>query len=427
MPIAPPPVAIAGQTSWQPADYSGVAYDYTKLSTMPSSLYETDGYRERLGENGWEVERVWRCNWSDLAAAMQWFYGYSFMTNQRSLNSQLPSPNGEPAPPQGGNAGGAGSLSRVIPAQDVYRPYLYADHVELLEGAGAFVQDPGLFLKDINGGYIDLAGAPVGGGAVLRAGGAAPLVGVGPQPGARLVANAPPPAPIIDPEGRQPLPGMIYAELSGPGPIGQGVAGNFSDGVATLRVTYRQRPYVVRNDQQNAANPQGELGRYVEREPKYAIQGIPLYSIAKQGQLYFVGTTTPVPEAGVMLVPTVSWRYTHWDLPYYPSAAIAACVGCINRETFDGVAGFPAFDPGTLLCQAPEISWRRNACGQVAFRVTWILDHRSPGWNYFPQATGGFALATFGGGQPAANGSNLVFTPADFSQLFQVGEAFAFL
>jgi hypothetical protein len=116
-PIAPAPV-IRGQTSWQPFDCSGVAFDYTKLASMPPSLYECEGYREHMDEHGWEVERIWRCNWSDLAAAMQWFYGYSFMSNQQQLNTALPSPNGLPKLPQGGNRGDSGQLSRVIPAQD---------------------------------------------------------------------------------------------------------------------------------------------------------------------------------------------------------------------------------------------------------------------------------------------------------------------
>lgn len=420
MPIVQNPPSIISQQTWTPVDNSGVAYDYIKLQSRPGTLDETDGYRERLGPDGWEVERVYLCNWSDLAAAMQWFYGYSTLADQFVLNAQLIGPGGF-APPEADRILKAGNgfpplpapkiLQRVIPAQDSYRPYLYADHVELLEGIGAWVQDPGLFLKDNQGNFLTNNGAP---------------------------ANAPDPKTGFPPNGIR-LPGMVYAELSAVGavnlaaigqpPPGQNLvpSGRFSDGAAKIRVTFRPRPYVVQNDAQMQQNGKGEIGRYVERQPRYAIQGVPLAKIAASGKILKFDqgpyAQTAIPEAGVLLVPTGSWKYVWHDVPFYPQAAILACQGKCNAEPFDGVTGYPQFPAQTILCQAPEIVMKRNASGQPAFTVTWVLDYRPQGWNKFPAGDGNFYQATWGG---TGNTADLVFQPTDFGQLFQVGTTFAF-
>jgi hypothetical protein len=65
MPIAPAPF-IQGQTSWQMVDYSGVAFDFNKLLSMPPSLFEwrgNHGYKEHLDQRDvWEIQRVFRYN-----------------------------------------------------------------------------------------------------------------------------------------------------------------------------------------------------------------------------------------------------------------------------------------------------------------------------------------------------------------------------
>lgn len=450
----PGPASILGQLTWLPANFSGVPFDYTKLWTFPIGLEEIDGYKEELGADGWEVQRCYQCPWSVAAAAMQWFYGFSFQTLQAVYNLKTIAPNGgsegfslstggvgpltdtgSPIVPGGlggllggGGGGGegqlvvenlgpgdsvpeegfiftgsgqlvreefygrlvreppdAGAISRVTPAQDPYRPWLYCDKVELIEGCGAIVQDPQLFLHDIFGDLITITGNPI----------------------TQFGSSGPPPVPLL---------GSVFAEQFSPGV--------FADGKAKFRVTFRQRPYIVLNDAQCAAAGFGEVGRYVEREPDYAIQGLPLNSIKGTGlQLKFyegplIGQT--LPEAGVMLMPTASWRYTWHDVPFYPTTAIAQCQGRINSVPFDGAQGWPLFDPGTLLCQAPKIRKRRNASGQMAFTVTWILDYRPMGWNMFPAGNGAFFGASWGGGPPLDDGANLVFQMTDFAQLFQV-------
>jgi hypothetical protein len=131
-----------------------------------------------------------------------------------------------------------------------------------------------------------------------------------------------------------------------------------------------------------------------------------------------------------LIVPNGSWTYSWIDVPFYPAAAILACQGKVNASTFDGIAGFPAFPPQSLMCMAPEVRMRRNAVGQPSFDIDWILDYRPAGglgWNGFFRAdTQQYEYATFGGGPVKADGSNLVFKTADFGQLFQVGETFAF-
>lgn len=528
-----PPVAnILGNVLWKPFDVSGISLDWGKLESAPKSLVE-DGeqYREILSENGWEVQRTYLCNWSDVPLAMQYFYGYSFAENQFAQDLLCPTWNG--LLPDGSNfdagavkLGASGLLYRVIPAQDPYRPYLYADHVECLGGVGVPLQDPNLFLTNILGQPLDQAGIPLKPGqppSVPTVPPAYPAVGVGPPPsgpyqgffhfegliaifndvrlGDELTLNEvtatiqwndgqiptesagdvaylgqvgqfavsgvrdfKTPGPwnvtviitrgkvedqvtvpinptlertlggavtLPDPLGRTRLPGLVFAENRGPTPtpLDGTLSGSWSDGVAKLRVTYRQRPYVIRNDLQNAVWQQGELGRYVERQPRYAIQGVPLYNVSKSGQqLIFTAAAPPgiagqvVPEAGMMLMPTASWIYRWHDVPFYPDVAIATIVGRVNSDEFDGIAVFPSFPPGTLLCQAPEIKMRRNACGQPSFDVSYILDYRPDGWNNFPAAssdpTKRFFPATWGGGAPAADGSNLVFKPTPFINLF---------
>jgi hypothetical protein len=267
---------------------------------------------------------------------------------------------------------GAGGLRRTPPAQDPYRPWLYCTKAELVDPQGVPLQDPGMQILGIGGNTI--------------------------------------------------IPATVYAEKS----HGAGVD-VFSDGMAKIRAQFRSLPYVVRNDTQqallSAEEEEGELGRYVERVPKYAIQGIPLLNVVKAAAstaaaLKFVYNQAPVPEAGVLLMPTQSWHYIWHDVPFYPSAAIQSIMGRINYTYFDGLVGFPLHPPGTLLCQAPEIKTKRNVLGQVVFDVVWILDYRPQGWNYFPTAAGAFALATFGGGPPANDSSNLVFKEAPFELLF---------
>ena len=534
MPPIAPPATIRGSSLWQPVDASGVSFDYAKLQTAPASLFE-DGeeYRELLGEHGWEVQRSYKCNWSDLAAAMQYFYGYSIGDFQKYLNDQCPTWNG--LLPDGslfqGTANGksfggkVGTISRVIPAQDPYRPYLYADHVEVLGGLGVATQDPNLFLGNIDGQPIGVDGKPLQPGAPPVAPSDFPSVGVGPapsgsktgvyhweglvalfddprlgdnaakltaaiywsgddpnqisngtaeylgQPGQFAVSGAhdyttPGPWTVTaklttqngytatvqgvidaskerviggahnfpDAQGRARLPGLVYAENRGASPVSASgaLSGDWADGVAKLRVTYRSRPYVVRNDVQNAAWGQGELGRYVERVPRYAIQAIPLANIAKTGQqLLFAATTPfagiPVPEPGILLVPTASWIYRWHDVPFYPAGVFRNLVGRVNLTGFDGILGFPLFPAQTLLCQAPEIRFRRNACGQPTFDISFILDYRESGWNQFVASDGFYHFATWGGGQPADDGSNLVFGLAEFADLFANDQQFPFL
>lgn len=361
--VAEPPIKdIVGQTSWRPINNSGIEYDTTKLTSMPASLAETDGYKEHLSEEeGWVVERTYFCQWADAANAMQWLRGYSRAT------------------PSG--------ISRITPAQDPYRPWLYCMRAELVEPMGVALQDPGLTFSET-------------------------LVSEGDG--------------VTEEVATKYIPGTVWAEKQ------YQDGDRFSDGMAKIRATFRGVPYVIRNDTQQALLEQqelaGELGRYTERRPRYAIQGIPLINIARNGQLIFVGSKTPqtpkgilVPEAGVLLMPTASWLYTWHDVPFHPSAAILACQGRVNLKPFDGLVGFPAFPAQTILCQAPEIHTKRNASGAVSFDVTWTLDFRPEGWNSFPTANATFALATFGGDPPAPDGSNLVFKPADFGLLFAPG------
>ena len=400
-----PLIPIAGQQTWSPLDVSGVVYDPAKIATMPPSLAETEGYRENnTAEHGWEIERHFQCQWSHVALAMQWFLGGSYLTLEQQGQAGPPQGviqpdatiiNNQNPPPGGGTIINtpANYISRVTPAQDPYRPALYAVSCELLEGKGAVLPDPGLFLVDADG-----------------------------------VAVLPPGANLPDGQPGFILPGLVYAEqVAGPNPMPEefkGVVpyGSFSDGMAHLRVKYRSLPYSVYNDKDTRDAGKGELLRYVEREPDFAIQGLPLNSVKGTGSLltFYEGPAgikgVQVPEAGVLLMPTASWRYVWHDVPFFPRTAILNCMGRVNAAPFDGVAGWPTFAPGTLLCQAPRIRRRRNMFLGTTFDIEWRLDERSPaGWNLFPAGDGNFYGASWGGAAPDASGSNLVFKEVDFN------------
>lgn len=365
-----------GWQTWQPVDKSQVVQDFQKWASMPTGLEEIEGYQARLDGNGDEEVRYWQCPWSQVAAAKQWFYGYSYIQTDSVLNT-------------GGNAQPTYHIRRVIPAQDPYRPWLYCETCEVVQGKGAWVIDPENYIRDIGGNYLDQDGNILG--------------QLQPDPDAAFHN-------VI-------MPAKVYVDQ-----VGQE---NFEDGWAVLRVRYRPRPYPVRNDTQAEAHPLTERSRFVSVRREYAIQSLPLYRItvaggAAQKLLFTAGDFVgkQVPEPGVLLMPTQRLIVTLHDWPLDPDPAIQAAMGKLNIGDFQPAPGWPVYPSGTLLLSAPTARIvGRNGCGAVSYTIELPMDFRQQGWNAFPDPLGNFNLATFGGGP----GDPTVFHYGSFEDLFKPG------
>jgi hypothetical protein len=84
----------------------------------------------------------------------------------------------------------------------------------------------------------------------------------------------------------------------------------------------------------------------------------------------------------------------------------------VNETAFDGLQGFPLFEAGTLLCQAPKTTRHRGPTGRIHWTVVYNLIHRPQGWNKYPDSKGVF--------QPVANEDGLPpYTSTEFADLFK--------
>jgi hypothetical protein len=197
-------------------------------------------------------------------------------------------------------------------------------------------------------------------------------------------------------------------------------------------VTFSQLPYEVRSDaeiQQTTCNAP-EMERYLERQPRGAVQSLPLPSNVlpiftnqispfQGGGVYndisgkIVGQGIPTSGAYI-LSQTEELLYIWEQVPDPPWNAIAACIGKTNAATFDGARGWPSFTAGTVMFNGPlEKKRYRHASGRWYWRITYSFLWRPQGVNYFPVADGTYLLVTF-------NGSP-IYPSADFTTLFQPG------
>jgi hypothetical protein len=377
--------------TWRPVDVSRIAVDVDKMALMPKSLQETDGYREDLDASGWQVTRTYTCDWSQVAQAMQWLYGYSQIKME-------PDPNNSSAM--------VPKLRRVIPAQDPYRPWLYCEYASVERGLGAYIPDPEAFMYDAAGHALDFEGNKI-------------------KPG--------------DEKNQGIWPGMIYAEQGAPfqkpDPKGKVMASPFLDGCCHIRARYRARPYPVANDLATDEEALGERSRYLQVEREYAIQSLVLSRVA-------TATTKPlkfaegppgilkqqIPEGGVLLMPTAVYKATWHDVPFFIEPNLPANVGFVNSNLFQLVPGMPTWGLETVLCEAPYTTGPVfNAAGAVSWTYTFRFAYRDKGWNDFPAATVDangnvifdYFLATFGGDP---NGPR-VYIATDFNALFTTQEA----
>jgi hypothetical protein len=386
---------------------SGYAFNLTKLQQQPAGVFEVDGYRAKGRASDHSVTRVYSVPWSAERAFWEWAMGYSFTdvvlvegpgrtVQERTLAAAYIFEAFCPATVPMVLEGIAWSLSRVIPAQDPVRPWLFCSDYELSQGQGAWVNDPNNVLHDAAGNVVLQGGAPV------------------PIPAIAYVDNS---------EGggtAKRVQMESKTEIVGPGET-------YGDGRALVRLTFTPRPYEVRDDAQLGALGGLELRRYVVREEKYNIEALPLARLAATAgnQLAFIAKddvpkalwNQPIPEAGIQCLPTSALRYTWVDVPDRPLVAYAGVVGKINDRNFDGYGGgSPTYLPGTLLCMPWETKRTVGPTGRVTWQIIFNFIFRPTRWNYFPTAFGGFYEASFGGGP---NGSR-VYQSANFDTLFQV-------
>jgi hypothetical protein len=328
---------------------SGIAHDIPKIQAagVPPPWREVDGFKEHYRDGRMVVERVYSVPWSIRSAFMEYMLGFSQSKQSVVIGG-------------GGNAAPSFFISRVIPAQDPERPFLYCRDVELLKGNGAWVPNPNTFAQNADGStFFDANNHPV----------------------------------LID--------CLQYQDTSTNG-----------DGIGFYKATFMDVDFEIRSDANPPKNPNVpvELGRWVSRKYTYASQNIPLANLLVQ----FADDGTLIPEAGPGLIITGQDCIFEWhEVPDVPEAAITACVGHINLQAFDGLGGYPQFPAGTLLCMAPAKQRYRTRVGRVAWEIKYHFLYKSQGWNFFPDATGKFRLGQYKGGAP-------IFPSADFNTLFEV-------
>lgn len=245
-------------------------------------------------------------------------------------------------------------------------------------------------------------------------------------------------------------PGTLTADqLSG--------AASTSDGRETYRVHYKPHRFMVLTDAEqnaiwsaNADSANTELHRNVIRDYRFAARNLTL----PPNTLYFasdLNPTTgalaanamPLPEGATMLFPTVNILMTWVDIPWYPLAAINACLGKVNAATTTTVANpsgnwdyQPTIDgtnwsrryhngwaPGKLLFDGVhELIEETNPAGQWTMTITYSFIYREVGWNFFynyKNDTFGEVVRKESIGQPEANWRGL-YEEANFNSLFQL-------
>jgi hypothetical protein len=277
---------------------------------------------------------------------------------------------------------------------------MFASECELVEGRGAWVEDPAAYVRGADGNPLfDNNNAPRRTGAIAYV-----------DNNRMGVAGTNPP-------------------VAGFGDLGDPVDPSYTydDGVAILRVTFRPRNYSILSDESRgnandaAARPfNSELVRWVERAQDYGLEGIPM---SKWGaNLKFAEgpagvVSANVQEAGVKQNPITTLHYIWHEVPDPPHDAYLATVGRVNNAPFDGCNGAPLYAEETLICQPWKLDRKCGPSGRVTWVIHYRLQHRPQGWNKFPAANGNFYFATFGG----FAGGEKVYKSADFGKLFIPG------
>ena len=326
------------------------------LAGATEGVTELDGYRERHRTYGDQsVTRVFAVPWSKREQWRDEMLGYSY-------SSVIP-----------GSSNYA--LKRVIPAQvpEGGLQHLYCSELNLVEGRGAWVQNPDVALPMIA--YVD-SGDGSDGSAVFEA--------------------------VYTPRPYRVLTDDELAALSG--------------GKGELE---RNVERSMRRALQAVALPKGQVKFGVPTVLSGSGETVPatVSGVAVSGQ------TIP-DNAAFILMPTAELRWVWWDVPDLNWPAVEACEGKVNSAPFDGALGclrvkadgtpdpWPAY---TLLCQPVEFERYRNCRGRFTHKLTVSALYRRQTWLRLPAGVDkNFYAVTY------ANGDAL-FEQADFAQLFTPG------
>lgn len=363
-------VQIIGAVIGSPTNLSHIAYNPRKLAAVPTyngqsvllfPYGEIDGYKEHWDDTHGETTRYYRIPWSVLFEAKEWFLGYS----QNVLSPGMVT---------------VGVLSRTVPAQDPRYPWLYCVDFALERGEGAVVLDPANLLYSFD-----------------------------PVTGAQVPDVQLPPRTV---------PALAYVGND------QNSTRTFSDGVAVVKVTFRDLPYEVKDDVEVAAHPAGEQGRYVERDIQPSVEALPLSKLMNQLRFtegpYGPPSTSPIPEAGVKLLSTHSAKYLWHAVPDFDKNVLDRMLGTTNQNPLYAGPDRAPFPPGTALLMQPETKRRRSPVGSVVTDVylRWLVRTGtlpSQGWNAYPAVDGKFYMTAF------AVGGGTVYQSADHNLLFALG------
>jgi len=369
---------------------SPYALDLAKLNARPQGVEEMDGFRRQASQTDSQTVRVFKVPSGLLSAFEEWALGYTTTELRPNVDpdrlaavqafwQQFPVSQ-QPPPPD------LYRLRRVIPAQDNQRPWLFASSCDLVQGLGAWIDDPLNTVLDSNGNQVV--------GPDLQ-----PLV----APALRYVNN--------NRAGSMSLPTLAPVAVSNP------PTEEYDDGFVLVRVTYRPRRFAVITDDSIDAKGAGELGRYVERHVDPQLEALPLARVAANNLQFAEGPVAGqvIPEAGTVLLPGAQLVYTWHEVPDLPVSTYALAKGRVNSDGFDGFDGAPLYPAETLLC----LPWKTERLEGVTGRVTWRIQYRfafrPQRWNRFPAANGSYYLATFGG---AIDGAR-VYGSFPFRSLFQ--------
>jgi hypothetical protein len=347
----------AGPDSKGLINQSGYDYNKPKMLNKPPGWVEIEPYGETWEDDNNTVYRTFAGPWGDRKLFIDWVLGFSWNDN--------------------------GTLRRVVPAHHPEYYWLFAVGVDQVEGRGAIIDNPNVFVTDPGGG----------------------LTG---------------PLPV------QERPMIAYYDT----------ATNSDFLCCRLRVTYKALPYEIRTDLQMRDNGLSEINRWVERQETYAIRtlAVPGYYLQFPGN-----PPVPIPEnAGNKLTLLKELTYIWRDVPDVPEAAIKACLNRTNNAAFDppvqingvnvGGTDIGGYPPGTLLFNGVDRKRKRSKTGRVLWDLIYKFlyqDNGTPGspagWNYFPmvQTDNNNNITGFQFAQAfLPGGGGLQYPPNDFTQLF---------
>jgi hypothetical protein len=341
---------------------SGVYLDQNKINEFnntlrnPGLVTEVEGYKDRYRHDDSGVTRVFDVRQDAVDDFKNFMLGYSLLfANSQSIQPNSPL-----------------YIRRTLPDQDLRRPWLYCDEVEMVGAEGAMGFDPG------------------------------------------LAALFPAPVDITKPGNPLNTSGFEVAYYDTAGR-------NF--GAVRYACHYRPLEYFTMSDwdvyhpaSPLSTNGQKELNRNVKRGRVYATKSLNI----PHGTLKFVEgpfNGQMIPESGeVRIVPIPALTFTWIDVPGLPNEDINFCIGTINLDTFDGLRGYPSYPPGTLLCLSPsQPEERRGPTGRKMYTITYHMLYNQNGWNSFPADDGNYYRAEIVKG----NSLRVVYVATTFSLLFR--------